>query len=136
MVVGTDRDEIDFQDENNETQTTAYDGADGVPANSLVRRAAFALRFGDLNPLISDFMTDDSKVIYKRDVVDRVPVAGAVPRRRRRPVPGGRRRAGHLGGRPVHHAPSRYPYAQQADTDQLTERAAGSTTTSTTCATR
>ena len=74
VVVGTDRDEIDFQDEDNETQTTAYDGDDGVPANSLLRRAAFALRFGDLNPLISDFMTDDSKIIFKRDVIDRVPV--------------------------------------------------------------
>ena len=79
-----------------------YDGDDGVPADSLLRRAAFALRFGDLNPLISDFMTDDSKVIYMRDVVDRVRGAGAVPRRRRRPVPGGRRRPDHVGGRPVH----------------------------------
>ena len=31
-------------------------GEDGVELGSLVRRAAFALRFGDLNPLISDFI--------------------------------------------------------------------------------
>ena len=44
IVVNTNRDEIDFQDEDGETQTTTYTGDDGVPANSLVRRAAFALR--------------------------------------------------------------------------------------------
>src|SRR5690606_34369574 len=71
VVVGTGRGEIDFQDEDS-TKSTRYEGEDGVSAGSLVRRTAFALRFGDLNPLISDFMTDDSKVIFQRDVVSRV----------------------------------------------------------------
>ena len=72
VVVGTDRDEIDFQDEDDRPSSRRTTARTACRANSVVRRAAFALRFGDLNPLISDFMTDDSKVIFVRDVVDRV----------------------------------------------------------------
>jgi len=121
VVVGTQRDEIDYQDQDNETQTTAYDGDDGVPANSLLRRAAFALRFGDLNPLISDFMTDDSKVIYIRDVVDRVRSLAPFLDADADPYPV------VIDGRIVwvvdmYTTTNRYPYGQQADTDQLTSR--------------
>ena len=49
-----------------------YDGEAGVPVDSTLRRAAFALRFGEIEPLISDNITDTSQVIYIRDVVDRV----------------------------------------------------------------
>jgi uncharacterized membrane protein (UPF0182 family) len=49
-----------------------YDGEAGVPIDSTLRRAAFALRFGEIEPLISGSITDESKVIYQRDVVDRV----------------------------------------------------------------
>jgi uncharacterized protein len=119
VVVGTDRAEIDFQDENNETQTTSYEGDDGVPANSLVRRAAFALRFGDLNPLISDFMTDDSKVIYMRDVVDRVHALAPFLDADADPYPA------VIDGRitwivDMYTTTDRYPYGQEAETDQLT----------------
>jgi uncharacterized protein len=119
VVVGTDRDEIDYQDADNETRTSAYEGADGVPANSLLRRTAFALRFGDLNPLISDFMTDDSKVIYMRDVVDRVRSLAPFLDADADPYPA------VVDGKvtwvvDLYTTTSRYPYAQQADTDQLT----------------
>jgi uncharacterized protein len=119
VVVGTDRDEIDFQDENNETKTTAYDGHDGVPADSLLRRAAFALRFGDLNPLISDFLTDDSKVIYNRDVVDRVRSLAPFLDADADPYPV------VVDGQitwvvDLYTTTERYPYGQEADTDQLT----------------
>ena len=121
VVVGTDREEIDFQDENNETQTTSYDGEDGVPANSLLRRTAFALRFGDLNPLISDFMTDDSKVIFNRDVVDRVRALAPFLDADADPYPV------VVDGRTtwvvdLYTTTGRYPYAQEADTEQLTSR--------------
>ncbi|MCB1293003.1 MAG: UPF0182 family protein, partial [Mycobacterium sp.] len=35
-------------------------------------KAAFALRFGDINPLISDLVTSDSRIIFERDVQTRV----------------------------------------------------------------
>ena len=119
VVVGTDRAEIDFQGEDNETQTTRYEGDDGVPANSLLRRTAFALRFGDLNPLISDFMTDDSKVIFQRNVVDRVRALAPFLDADADPYPV------VVDGEitwmvDLYTTTSRYPYAQQADTDQLT----------------
>ena len=39
---------------------------------SFVRRAAFALRFGDINPLISNYITGESKILYVRDMSERV----------------------------------------------------------------
>jgi uncharacterized protein len=118
IVVNTNRDEIDFQDEEGETQVATYQGADGVQANSLVRRAAFALRFGDLNPLISDFMTDNSRVVYVRDVVDRVTKLAPFLDADNDPYPV------LVGGRvkwvvDLYTTTSRYPYAQMADTDQV-----------------
>jgi uncharacterized membrane protein (UPF0182 family) len=118
IVVDTNRDEIDFQDAEGETQPTTYTGDDGVQANSLVRRAAFALRFGDLNPLISDFMTDSSRVVYVRDVVERVTKLAPFLHADTDPYPV------VVDGRvqwivDLYTTTSRYPYAQMADTDQV-----------------
>ncbi|MGH9112450.1 MAG: UPF0182 family protein [Acidimicrobiales bacterium] len=117
IVVNTDRDEIDFQDED-ETRVTTYEGDDGVEANSLLRRAAFALRFGDINPLISDFMTDDSRVVYVRDVVERVTKLAPFLHADNDPYPV------VIEGRvqwvvDLYTTTSRYPYGQRADTDQV-----------------
>ncbi len=71
VVTGTTRQEIDFQNEEGQTQFTSYDGADGVGIGSYLRRSAFALRFGDVNPLISSSITDESKILYQRDVRQR-----------------------------------------------------------------
>ena len=54
------------------TTEDRYVGEGGVPINSFVRKAAFALRFGDIEPLISDYLTDESKIVYIRDVSERV----------------------------------------------------------------
>jgi uncharacterized membrane protein (UPF0182 family) len=118
-IVGTNREEIDYQDEET-TQGTTYSGDDGVPANSLLRRAAFALRFGDLNPLISDFMTDESKVVFQRDVVDRVQTLAPFLHADADPYPA------VINGDvtwvvDLYTTTSRYPYAQEADTDQVTD---------------
>jgi uncharacterized membrane protein (UPF0182 family) len=66
-IVGTRQTEL-----SNDNVEAVYDGESGVPMNSLARRAAFALRFGQIEPLISDALTPESKVIYNRDVVERV----------------------------------------------------------------
>ena len=70
-VVNTDRREIDFQNEEG-TQYTRYEGADGVGIGSYWRRALYALRFGDINPLISTNLQSDSKILYVRDIEERV----------------------------------------------------------------
>ena len=74
-VVGASRDEGDFTDENQETRAVRYDeigGEGGVGMGSLSRRLAFALRFGQLEPLISNFVTDESRIFYVRDIRERV----------------------------------------------------------------
>jgi uncharacterized protein len=65
------RDELDYQI-GDETQLTRYDGEDGVGIGSYLRRIAFSLRFGEYDPLITDFITGDSEIHYIRDVRDRV----------------------------------------------------------------
>jgi hypothetical protein len=117
IIVDTNRAEIDFQDEER-TQTTTYTGEDGVDAGSLLRRAAFALRFGDLNPVISDFMNDESRVIYVRDVVDRVTKLAPFLHADNDPYPV------LIGGSvqwvvDLYTTTSRYPYGQMADSDQV-----------------
>lgn len=66
-IVGTKQTEL-----STDNVQADYAGGAGVPIDSTTRRAAFALRFGEIEPLISDSITGDSKVIYNRDVVDRV----------------------------------------------------------------
>ncbi|MBS1837002.1 MAG: UPF0182 family protein, partial [Actinobacteria bacterium] len=66
-IVGTDQKEL-----STDKIPTAYTGRSGVSLNSFVRRAAFALRFGEIEPLISSNLTERSKVIYVRDVKERV----------------------------------------------------------------
>jgi hypothetical protein len=72
-IVGTTEDELDFDlGAGQPVERFRYDGADGVRMNSLTRRLAFALRFAEPNILLSGLITDESKMLYKRSVRDRV----------------------------------------------------------------
>ncbi len=71
-LVGATRDEVDYVDGNGQDVSFRYTGEGGVDMGSLTRRAAFALRFGQLDPLISDFVDSDTRIIYQRDVESRV----------------------------------------------------------------
>jgi len=64
-VVGTSQREADFID------GFSYDGDGGVSIASGLRKLAFAFRFGELEPLISGTLQDESEVIFIRDVTDR-----------------------------------------------------------------
>ena len=70
-IVGATIPEVDYT-EANETVPFEYDGEAGVGIGSFFRQAAFALRFGDINPLISGFVDGDSKIIFNRDLRLRV----------------------------------------------------------------
>ncbi len=70
-IVGNEREEVDYPTDSG-SQFFRYDGTGGVAIDSFLRRFAFSLRFRQLDPLISNTITDQSKVIYNRDVVDRV----------------------------------------------------------------
>lgn len=76
-IVNSDRREIDYEvntpaGEDQEATVAEYTGEAGVPVGSWFRRAAFALRFYDYNPLISDYVRSDSQVLYIRDVRERL----------------------------------------------------------------
>src|SRR5204863_9419277 len=71
-IVHTGQTELDFQDRQGNNQETQYDGKGGVPTGSILRRVAFALRFGDYNFITSSLIKSDSKVIFVRDIADRV----------------------------------------------------------------
>jgi uncharacterized membrane protein (UPF0182 family) len=59
-----------------DTETeTRYEGEAGVQMSSFLRRSALALRFGDWNLFVSGQLTSDSKVLYKRDVSERLRTA-------------------------------------------------------------
>ncbi len=71
-LVGATRDEVDFVDGQGNEASFRYDGDGGVDMGSFLRQAAFALRFGELDPLISSFVGSDTGIIYIRDAQDRV----------------------------------------------------------------
>jgi uncharacterized membrane protein (UPF0182 family) len=76
VIVDTDRKEIDYQNAENQSVTTTYQGADGVRLGSglsgFVRRSAFALRFGDINPLVSGNIRPESRMLIERDISGRL----------------------------------------------------------------
>ena len=73
-IVGTLQDEVDFpiSVEGSDVSYNNYDGEGGVELGGIFRRAAFALRFADLDTLISGQLTSDSKVLMERNIVERV----------------------------------------------------------------
>ena len=74
-LVGATRDEVDYVDGQGREERFRYKdagGAGGVGMGSFMRQAAFALRFGQLDPLISNFVDGDTSIIYIRDAQDRV----------------------------------------------------------------
>ncbi len=74
VIVRTQQPEVDFPAGESETQVVrnTYDGAGGVPIGDLLRRAAFALRYGDLNTLISPELTGESRMLMVRNIVERL----------------------------------------------------------------
>jgi uncharacterized protein len=53
-------------------QMTKYQEESGVPVGSLFRRLMFAMHFSDLNTLISGYIGPDSRLLYNRNIHDRV----------------------------------------------------------------
>lgn len=72
VISNTLQSEIDYQTNSGTTVETHYTGTGGVQLTSLLRRAAFSLRFGDINPLISGLITKQSRFMFVRDIQARV----------------------------------------------------------------
>ena len=72
VLTGADQSEFNYQKQGATDQFTRYKGKDGVKLSNFVRRAAFALRFGSLDPLISSQITSNTKLLMERDIRARV----------------------------------------------------------------
>ena len=111
------RDELDFQ-VGDETELTRYDGEDGVGIGSYFRRLAFALRFGEYDLMITDFITEDSDIHYIRDVRDRIEMLAPFLEFDADPYPVVTD-DGVQWMIDAYTTTGRYPYAQRADNDGL-----------------
>lgn len=68
VVADTKQPELDYSLPNGTNQTTSYNGGGGVRIGSFLTQAAFALRLGDFNLLVSNQITDHSRMLFVRDV--------------------------------------------------------------------
>ncbi|MEX0705317.1 MAG: UPF0182 family protein, partial [Nitriliruptoraceae bacterium] len=72
-LVRTDAAELDYEEpERQEQVTTVYEGQGGVSIGSMGRRLAYALRFSDYNLVLTNLLTEDSRIIHNREVRERV----------------------------------------------------------------
>ena len=55
-----------------ENETTRYSGKGGVPLGSLWRKVLFALRFGSYQILLSDDIGPESRILFNRNIRERV----------------------------------------------------------------
>ncbi len=72
VVANTKQAEVDYQrsdSSNVESHYTGKDATGGVQLNSFLTKAAFALRLGSFNLLISSQITDKSRIMFVRDPV-------------------------------------------------------------------
>jgi uncharacterized membrane protein (UPF0182 family) len=116
-IVRTNQDEIDYTT-GGTPATTRYTGDAGVPLSSQRRQVAFALRFGDPNIVLSSELNSRSKVVFNRDIADRVRAAAPFLSYDSDPYPviaGGR----VLWVQDAYTTSSRYPYAQRAEVEGL-----------------
>jgi uncharacterized membrane protein (UPF0182 family) len=68
VVADSKQKELDYETPSGNIVESHYHGTGGVPVGNIFRKAAFALRFGDLNFLLSGQIDDNSRVIFVRDI--------------------------------------------------------------------
>jgi len=76
VVTGTTTDEFDYPLDDREeggSAFTTWSGTTGVDLGNPLARALFAMRFGDLNLLISGQLSGDSQILFDRAITERVP---------------------------------------------------------------
>jgi uncharacterized membrane protein (UPF0182 family) len=75
VVTGALTEEFDYPlDEASEAgATTKWEGTTGVGIGNPITRFLFALRFGDLNLTISNQLTNESQILFRRAIQERVP---------------------------------------------------------------
>ena len=74
VFVKTRAQELDYPAGDKNVYTT-YTGQGGVPVQSVFRKMLFALRFGDVKILLSNDIIGESRVMYHREIEERVKMA-------------------------------------------------------------
>lgn len=72
-IVNTTIKEFDYLEDDNNVETV-YQGSAGIPLN-FMNRALFAMHYGDYQMLVSKFITDESKILMNKNVLERVKIA-------------------------------------------------------------
>ncbi|MFC1741499.1 UPF0182 family protein [Nanoarchaeota archaeon] len=71
VLVNTDTQEFDYP-KGNSNKYISYDGKGGVLLESFGKKLAMAVRFADIKILLSSDMTPQSKILFKRNIKDRI----------------------------------------------------------------
>lgn len=71
VVIDTNEQEFDYPTGDVDA-TTVFDGPGGVKLNSFLRRIVYSWEFADTDILISDALNDNSRLLYRRNIRDRV----------------------------------------------------------------
>jgi uncharacterized protein len=72
-IVGGHQQELDYPNQSASGQAnTTYTGGGGVPVGSLLNRVLYAIKFRELNILLSGAIDGNSKIMYIRDPLSRV----------------------------------------------------------------
>jgi len=71
VLVNTEADEFDYPDSDNNAYTK-YKGNGGVPIGTTLRKALFSLYYQSFDILLSDYVTEGSKIMFRRRVKERV----------------------------------------------------------------
>lgn len=70
-IVDTEISELDYP-RGDENVYTNYQGSTGVSINSLFEQLLFSWQFGDINILLTDYINQDSKILYWKRIEERV----------------------------------------------------------------
>ena len=71
VVVNTKSKEFDYP-LGSENVFTSYDGADGIQLSNILKKAVFSIKLGSINLFVSGAITKDSKVLFNRNIIERV----------------------------------------------------------------
>ena len=72
VIVNTETPEFHYATAGDLNEFTFYDGEAGVEIHSFLRRALFALKFGEYRILVSNELSNESKVLFDRNIHERV----------------------------------------------------------------
>ena len=96
-----------------ENVQTKFEGSGGIEIDSLLRKIVYAWKFGDRNILISGALNDNSRLIYRRNIQQRIHEIAPFLRLDADPVRRRRRRATCTGCRTPTRRPTCIPYSHR-----------------------